>query len=58
MVELSDNGCCLGGFMIGVFVVLGCCFFKNISWVDLIGFELLRKFVCLACMEIWVHGFF
>ena len=58
MVELSDNGCYLGGFMIGVFVVLDCYFFFfNISWVDLMGFELLRKFECLACMEIWVMVF-
>ena len=33
-------------------------FFLNISWFDLFGFENLRKFECLACMEIWVHGFF
>ena len=30
MVELSDNGCCFGGFMIGLFVVLGCYLKKNI----------------------------
>ena len=58
MVELGDNGCCLGGFMIGLFVVLGCIFFFNISWFDLLRFENLRKFERLACMEIWVHGFF
>ena len=30
MVELSNNGCCLGGFMIGLFVVLGCYIFLKI----------------------------
>ena len=36
MVELSDNGCCLGGFMIGLFVVLGCIFFFFLIFLSLI----------------------
>ena len=46
MVELSDNGCCLGGFMIGFICGIGLLFFfeKKVSWFDLFGFENLRKF--------------